>query len=609
MILEKRSIAVGLTASMFVAAVTLGLNVIAWHLEWPASQGPALIAHVCAMLSLSWMLLAHLTRYATTDDASERLDLADVLHVGAMTTGLIAVISMLYAAVCEAIFRTLLAHWERTLQANIWPSGFIDLGLIALVLALAWQHSRNREILTAFFWLLVLSGIWYAFQTPAFKLIEWEGMTAVVTTDWLAILMACLSVVAIGFAWGTSLADRRRRWRAWPDALDQLAEPPTNWPGLSYSVGIVAVTVLILACLNLAHSLTGPAAILTGIAVLSFAHRRWNENLADAGLALITLGVISLINLCFPALPRWWTPQAWANVLNRSLIGLAIMVGIWYWLSGVWDQQLDHGRPWTTTGRLIRPAQRVGYLVAATAVLVAMNLAFWPKLAYVPIADNSGARWFWGITAYLLLARTLFGGAMRTRRPTVGWLVLLTGFCAVVFMLVRAPHSLLAAVWAYYWPLCLSAAAWITLPVLLWVRRKPWGKPLIEPLHLSAVLILPMTAMAVALLGYDILLSQWIAPITFLSLAGLYGVFALYLGPKTFASVAMLCVVLAAWRWQNMAASAIISPGYANASMLCFAMAALAWAIHQRRSSRIGQVIMFAALFASVGLIVIGLTR
>jgi len=80
------------------------------------------------------------------------------------------------------------------------------------------------------------------------------------------------------------------------------------------------VVILLLGCAQIVVPWTGLAAILAGWAALTLVHRQWNENLAEVAVALITLGITSLLTQCFPALPTWWTAPAWAEVFNRVLL-------------------------------------------------------------------------------------------------------------------------------------------------------------------------------------------------------------------------------------------------------------------------------------------------
>src|SRR5690606_26505512 len=134
--------------------------------------------------------------------------------------------------------------------------------------------------------------------------------------------------------------------------------------------------------------------------------RRWSENLADVAIALMTLAVTAAFMLGFNY-PSWIS--GFPSILNRAVFGLALMTGVWHWLMGVWKQQLDDGKPWTTAGRLIRCLRRVGFLVGCTAALMSLHLSFWPSLPEVIERDNSTLRWIGALAANgLLLGALLF---------------------------------------------------------------------------------------------------------------------------------------------------------------------------------------------------------
>ncbi|MGQ9652216.1 MAG: hypothetical protein ACUVXJ_19145, partial [Phycisphaerae bacterium] len=359
---------------ILLPATLVGAIVLNWK---PGTPVPALVAHLCAVLSFGLMLPVYAVggRCAAYAHGASCLRLMHVLKLGAVTAGLSAVLMMLYAVAVEVLFRVLMWEHPATPRVPIWTTGFADLALVGGAIALAWHCSVNRETLTTLLWLAVLAAVWAALQIPAFSM-DAEGR--VIMSRWLNILALLMALVAGGFVAATGWAHRRRRRRAWPSHLHVLAEPHADRPAFRYSMGILASVILLLGCTQLVLPLTGPAGLISGLAVLVLAHRQWNENLADVGLALITLGVASLVVACFPALPVWWTASAWAEVFNRILFGLAIMAGVWFWFAAFWRQQLDDGRAWTTTGYLVQTARQVGFFVAAVGILISFYLGFWP---------------------------------------------------------------------------------------------------------------------------------------------------------------------------------------------------------------------------------------
>src|SRR5207244_6798707 len=99
------------------------------------------------------------------------------------------------------------------------------------------------------------------------------------------------------------------------------------------------------------------------------------------------------------------------------------------------------GQPWTTAGRLVRTARRVGFLIACTAVLISIQLTFWPWRPDIVNTDNSMRRWIGGMGGNALLLFALLTALRHTRKYTLGWLVLLTIGSCVEFVLIRAPNA------------------------------------------------------------------------------------------------------------------------------------------------------------------------
>jgi hypothetical protein len=605
----KDRISPGLTFSMFVAAVSLGLMTICWNLWRPVMTAAELLAHVSACLCGLWTLPCYLlTRYRPALAAKPKSqDLISVLEIGAITTGLFTVILMVYVAVFEAIFRTLLSHYEATPHIHVWPSGLLDLALVAFALLLSWRYSGNKELVTALFWTMVIAALWLAFQTPAFRA---DSQGRIVATHWAAIFITLTSLVIGTFVVVTAWARKRRRLRAWPNELWILSEPPIDWPGLRYSAGIMCVVILLLGCAEVVVPLTAPAALIAGAAAVALAGRQWDENLADVGLALITLGVVAAIVLLFPALPAYWTPAAWAEVFNRALLGLAVMAAIWYWLSAVWSQQLDQGRAWTTTGHLVRAAQRIGYLLSALAVLVSFQLAFWPNLPY-GYADADAWRWAWGLTANGLLVLALAFITRQTQRPTNGWLLLFAVASTVVFAVIRTPQGLLGRTWARDWPTVLAVTGGLLVVVSAAVSRTKHWQALFEPIYLAGTAIAPLVAMGGIFLGDPQRLPQWIPAATFACLTVIYWLAAVLPGPVTFKAVSVLCAALTFWKLQGVELQGTkhwlhIAPAFNYAMLISISAALWAWVVLQRGPNRLASVVKWGGGILAVLVILAG---
>jgi len=554
----------GLTFSMFAAAASVGVITILWNLRWPVEPGLTLLTHASAALCLGWGLTGRLVNRYRGDWSRRRIgrDFMAVLQIAMMSLGLLAVIILVYVAVVEGLLRTVYFQYRPVWRVNIWSSGLLDLGMVAGAAWLGWKRSRDPRLVTAGFWILVVAGLWVSLQVPMVEQVGSGGQYHhAVATKWSAGFMVISSVVVAAFTLAAGVVERRRRARAWPDTLWLLTAPPVHWPGFRYSAGVVAVGVLILGCAHIASGWTIPSAFLAGGAMLALAARQWEENLADAGLALITLGVVSLVMNLGPRTPGWRTSD-YVEAFNRALVALAIMTWLWHWLAGVWKQQLDAGRPWTPAGRLIRTSQRVGFLVGATAVLVSIHMSFWPKLPFVDDPDTGTSRWIWGLGADGLLIGVLASAARRTGKPTVAWLVLFAAASAAGFALVRSPGSAIGQWCVLHWPIATSLVALGALAAAVAVPRAAGWRPFWEPLYLTGVLIAPMAAIMGVVMSEQFMMPPWVGAGTFGCLAGVYLLAAAVPGPRTFLAAAGICGAMGVWYLRQVVGWSTISSVY-----------------------------------------------
>lgn len=547
----SRRLPIGLTCSMAAAACTLGVLVILWNLRWPCDNPFELVVHGSAGLCLAWGVVAHLLHRLEPRALAGAVgrDLQAVLGIVQLALALVVAVVMLYLAMMAVLTRipslpffSYRPEWE----VRIWSGGTLDIALVSVAALLAWWRTGQAAIMTGLMWLLLLMSLWSALQIPASAIREENGVAQPVLIDWVSpfVLGASLSLAAFTTIAG-ALA-HRRRVEAWPDRLEDLLTPPRSWPGFHYSAGVVAAMVLILGCMFIVSPVTPPAAFIAGIAVLVLANRRWNENFADAGLGLLTLGVLSLLMIGAPDI-RGNKAEYFAAVFSRALLGLGIMTAFWHWLARVWDQQLDGGQAWTTAGRLIRCCRRLGFLLGAIGVLVSLQLAFWPELPNVHVRDNSLGRWIWGLLANLILIAALTGGARRTGKSTLAWLALGAICSTLAFAIIRSSGTFVYSGFVMAWPIVLavvsgllSLAAWRT------ARPGPW-QAFYEPLYVVAVLVAPMAAISGAALIGSHAIPHWAAPVTFAVLAGSYLASALLVGPKRFVVLTAVCLAAAAW--------------------------------------------------------------
>jgi hypothetical protein len=539
----------GLLFSVLIGGVSLGVAVACWRVPWPVPAGPALVTHVAAGLCLLWVLAA----WALTDrpvDHPRLQDLLAVLRMAGLILGLLAFIVMLYQAMTETALRTLYALYPLPIRAQIWPAAWLDLTALAVALLLAWRRSADGRLITCLFWLAVFGALWAALCMPASREEVETSLQQHGSTHWSAVFMACAAAAVVVFTIVRGLTEHRHRLAAWPDELWKLTVPASAWPGFRYSAGVVGAGVLILGCAHVVWPWTPLAAIVTGGSLLALAHQRWEENLADAGIALITLGVASVATL---GLPETSTNAGWyAEVFNRLILALAVMTAFWHWLADVWVQQLDNGQPWTTTGRMIRTARRVGFLVGATGALIAFHLAFWPLFSFVTDPDSSMWRWVWGLGGNVLLVLALAFCALSTGKSTLAWLTLIAVLAGATFVLTRIPGSELVQWWVRYWPLGTALMAAASLPLAAATIRSRRWLPFAEPFYLIGIVVGPVAALSGASLVEHLQLPHWMPAATFASLAGVYLLAAWVPGPRRFVTVAAMCAAVSiAMHWSR----------------------------------------------------------
>lgn len=540
----------GLVISMMAMTGSLAAMLICWNLRWPTDNHIIFIAHTAAGLCAVWGIVIHgLTalrpRFAVSPLGR---DLLAVLQIVQMTFGLLAIIILFYLAVSTVFIRIPslpFFNYARQLNVPVPAVSAIDLGLIGVALLLAWWRTGNGFTITCLLWTGVLAALWASLQIADTAVREVNGISREVWVDWVSTFVLGVAVTVAGLTCLRELLAHRRRVAAWPDRLDDLFLPPPAWPGFRYSAGIVSAMVLVLGCMMIVSPLTPISAFLTGISMLVLAHRRWDENFADAALGLITLGVLSLL------MPTVHTPASsqaehFAAIFCRAILGLAVMTAFWHWMAAVWTQQLDNGRAWTTAGRLIRPCRRVGFLLGATGVLVSLHLAFWPKLPFVDQPDNSLSRWIWGIGPNLLLIASLAGATRRTGKTTLAWLTVFAIASMVAFVANRLPGGAVFSFLLKHWPLLLAATAGLLLVLARRCWASPGTRPFFEPTYINGVLVLPMAAISGASLIGSHAIPPWMGSATFATLTVTYLLAAFVTGPRRFIVLAIVCAAAAA---------------------------------------------------------------
>jgi len=298
----------------------------------------------------------------------------------------------------------------------------------------------GRRLVTPLFWLLTIGivrmawEIWPA-QLDLREAQVWCRLACLAGSGVSVPLILALTSTSAGFTVAQGLIRQHRRKTAWPDRLWQLTEPHPEWPGFRASAGAAGLAVLLLGCLRMDSPLTVGCAALAAGCLLRLAHRRWNEYLAELGMALATLAVCAAVVLAAPLGEHG--PARFPKMLNALLAGLACMTFIWHWLAVVWDQQLLDGQAWTTAGRMIPAAKRVGLAVGALGVLVAVELALWPLSPASAGRSQTASGWLAGLAGNAALLAALAWSARKTAGAVRRGLLGLAGLAVGLFVAVR----------------------------------------------------------------------------------------------------------------------------------------------------------------------------
>lgn len=539
----------GLVMAMISLGSSLGVMLICWNLSWPDDNPFVVITRVSGLLCLGWGIVTHAvtrrsTRFANTTFGR---DMASVLQVVQTTLALLVVVLIMYVSFAATLTRIPSLpyyRYEPLMRVGIWAGGSFDLALVIVALLLAWWRTGQGMLITGVLWLGVLASLWTSLQIPDTEVRSVNGIAREVWSDWV-------SPFVLGSAVTLTILTLWREWlihlhqvRAWPDRLTDLLTTAPAWPGFRHSAGIIAAMILVLGCMTIVSPLSALSGLLAGAAMLILTHRRWDENYADAGLGLISLGVISTLMF---KLPPHIEAQSdyFPAIFSRAVLGLAVLTYFWHWIAIVWNQQLDQGRPWTTAGRLIRPCRRVGFIVAATGVLVSLQLAFWPILPYVDKLDNGPGRWVAGLLPCLLLLGGTTWATRKTRKPTLGWLAIFTLLSIATFIITRIPGTLPYKLFLSYWPLVAVAASGCCIFLARRCFNSTAFRPFFEPLYISGMMLLPMAAIS----GTSVLGSRaiplWVDPVTFIGLACVYLLTALLAGPRKLFILAAICAAAA----------------------------------------------------------------
>lgn len=273
----------------------------------------------------------------------------------------------------------------------------------------------------------------------------------------VAMVRAILGIAALDASWLTRAAGpailtvaflelflrwraRRKAWFDEPERLLQQRGVPGGYFALVWGLALLSGANALRPVPDLTDVLWTS---LGAIGLLTFGHLGRSPATGEAGLALAAAALAAFV-VCFgfaPALPA----------------GIAL-AGLWMmWLARFWNQQLRDGTPWTTAGRLIPAARKVG---AAAAYAFALVLWISPGLAG-----------FWRTAALILGLALLAALATAARRERCAGSAI-GGLAAAVGAALLLEQAISESLPAFLAPAAAALAASLLGAIILTSRNK-----------------------------------------------------------------------------------------------------------------------------------------
>lgn len=553
----RHKLARGVGASSLAVCTLAAATIYSWWHGEPSGKLAACILHVSALTCPLWAILARLTgksehgrNIQTTKpghssdapvptDANKALATSAVFQTWAFITGTIASALLLYLVLIEMASRVLTTD-RISGHLSLVGAGYIAALLLAVLVGTPGTRHPRQPAAMLFLSALLLA--WISLTIPSaggsyadHPEARWPGQSTWWTWTFLlqlawAILLASASVVQ-------EIRYRSSRDRAWPDQLDNLLVPYSIWPGFIQLEAIIAALVLLLGVYHIVREgpLSWPlavgnmaASLLAGLTCLFMTYRRWSANTTGLGIALLTLAAVAMSCALIPLFASNKSSVEYAvrlpTIYNAILFALALTIAWWRWLANVWHQQLHEGRAWTTTGRMIPYIQRAVFLLTALAVLVAYQMALWPGRGLTGVEDNSLGRMVAGLTALVLLMLISMRHALRIDWPvlansTAGLSIAFLG-AALLFAFLRVPAPMLRG-WLRQYDAVVYSASALPLFAMAYTLPKTKWRPFVGACWWLGLLILPAGALMEVLKDKQPA-SEWIRPVTFTLLGGLY---------------------------------------------------------------------------------------
>lgn len=174
-----------------------------------------------------------------------------------------------------------------------------------------------------------------------------------------------LSAAALAAVCGEGFWRRRFRQTVWIKSPEQLLNDPRGANVAATLGGLCGIAAGVAWMPTMQTSAWSPIGLaLAGLAILGWGHFFGSAGIGFAGLLAVGAAVAAI-------------PTAWFGAATVGpLVGWVLAACWMLWLAKFWDQQLDEGRAWTTTGALIPIARGAALAFAMALLRQAFDFAF-----------------------------------------------------------------------------------------------------------------------------------------------------------------------------------------------------------------------------------------
>lgn len=426
-----------------VPVMAIGLAAAALGFVQPGLGGIATAAWTASGVSLFLALLARVF-----DEARPRTDLrptdrASLLRILSLLTAVPALVVLLVVLTIRLVLVSVALLGDRALPARasygFSSAGLAMIGFLFGAAFVSYLGTRNRRLVTVMFGLALQGVAWASLLAPPLSV--GTGGTRARTTISVVGMCAVAAWLGVSSLIHTIALNRRRRGMAPERRYAERFRP--MWPGFRLMCGVVAMAMMAMLFYHLAVPLSAGAfgfratAALCALAacvgtgsMFLLVREDWHPNLVEAGMGLASLALCALMLLLVPDAARALDAR-YPMIFNALVAGLAASTWCWTMLADRWRTafQAPHVQPQRLQAAHL--AQRLAFLTASLALLLAMLMAGWPRLRSIAATDDSLGRMVAGILGNFLLLLVLAEWSHRHRRPS---LYVLTTFAAATML-------------------------------------------------------------------------------------------------------------------------------------------------------------------------------